>query len=84
MERVLGQSSDWQQQSKFGKEQDAHGSVWECPDLFPLSLAGADAQKWVFFISINLGAPNGALAPNVLLEILTEKLLPLIKQKLFG
>jgi fructan beta-fructosidase len=50
---------DWQQQSEFGKGQGAHGGVWECPDLFPLSLAGADTQKWVLFISINPGAPNG-------------------------
>jgi fructan beta-fructosidase len=50
---------DWQQQSKFGKEQVAHGGVWECPDLFPLSLADADAQKRALFISINPGATNG-------------------------
>jgi fructan beta-fructosidase len=46
---------DWQQQSKFGKEQVAHGGVWECPHLFPLSFAGADVQKWVLFININPG-----------------------------
>lgn len=53
---------DWEQQSEFGKNQGAHGGVWECPDLFPLSLDGAgaaDAQKWVLLISINPGAPNG-------------------------
>ncbi|MEA1785588.1 glycoside hydrolase family 32 protein [Arenibacter sp. GZD96] len=50
---------DWKKESEFGKNQGAHGGVWECPDLFPLKVAGTDEVKWVLLISINPGAPNG-------------------------
>lgn len=50
---------DWEQVSEFGKNQGAHGGVWECPDLFPLQVEGTDDVKWVLLISINPGAPNG-------------------------
>lgn len=49
----------WEKLSEFGKDQGAHGGVWECPDLFPLNVEGSDAEKWVLLISINPGAPNG-------------------------
>lgn len=49
----------WEQVSEFGKDQGAHGGVWECPDLFPLQVEGTDEVKWVLLISINPGAPNG-------------------------
>ncbi len=49
----------WKKESEFGKEQGAHGGVWECPDLFPLTVEGTDMEKWVLLISINPGAPNG-------------------------
>lgn len=50
---------EWEQVSEFGKDQGAHGGVWECPDMFPLQVAGTDEIKWVLLISINPGAPNG-------------------------
>lgn len=50
---------DWRLLSTFGKNKGAHGGVWECPDLFPLQIEGTDETKWVLFISINPGAPNG-------------------------
>ncbi len=50
---------DWSKVSEFGKNQGAHGGVWECPDLFPLKVEGSDEEKWVLLISINPGAPNG-------------------------
>jgi len=50
---------EWEQVSEFGRDQGAHGGVWECPDLFPLQVAGSDETKWVLLISINPGAPNG-------------------------
>ena len=50
---------DWKYVSEFGKNQGAHGGVWECPDLFPLKVDGTDEVKWVLLISINPGAPNG-------------------------
>lgn len=50
---------DWKMESEFGRENGAHGGVWECPDLFPLQVEGGDEQQWVLLISINPGAPNG-------------------------
>jgi len=50
---------EWEQVSEFGKDQGAHGGVWECPDLFPLQVDGSEEIKWVLLISINPGAPNG-------------------------
>ncbi len=50
---------DWTLLSVFGKDQGAHGGVWECPDLFKLKAEGSDEEKWVLIISINPGAPNG-------------------------
>ncbi|QMU31583.1 glycoside hydrolase family 32 protein [Adhaeribacter radiodurans] len=51
----------WQLLSEFGKGNiGAHGGVWECPDLFPLTVDGQ--QKWVLFVSINPGGPNGGSA----------------------
>lgn len=49
----------WELLSEFGKNIGAHGGVWECPDLFPLKVNGGEEEKWVLFISINPGAPNG-------------------------
>ena len=50
---------DWELMSEFGKEQGAHGGVWECPDLFKMKVEGSEEEKWVLLISINPGAPNG-------------------------
>ncbi|MEH6406488.1 MAG: glycoside hydrolase family 32 protein [Leeuwenhoekiella sp.] len=49
---------DWQYLSDFGNDRGAHGGVWECPDLFELK-ANNGESRWVLFISINPGAPNG-------------------------
>lgn len=51
----------WKKESEFGKNKGAHGGVWECPDLFPLT--GEDkVTKWVMLVSINPGGPNGGSA----------------------
>ncbi len=50
---------DWSLESEFGKDAGAHGGVWECPDLFPLQVGGTGETKWILFVSINPGAPNG-------------------------
>ena len=50
---------DWEHQSDFGKEWGSHAGVWECPDLFPMQVAGTDEQKWVLLLSINPGSSNG-------------------------
>lgn len=49
---------DWTFQSEFGKEEGAHGGVWECPDLFPLKVEGTNEEKWVLIVNINPGGPN--------------------------
>jgi fructan beta-fructosidase len=50
---------DWELMSEFGKDNGAHGGVWECPDLFKLIIGDTEEEKWVLLISINPGAPNG-------------------------
>jgi fructan beta-fructosidase len=51
----------WNKLSEFGKSIGAHGGVWECPDLFPLTDAEGKAH-WVLFVSINPGGPQGGSA----------------------
>ena len=48
--------TSWTKESDFGKEWGSHAGVWECPDLFPMSVDGE--EKWVLLLSINPGGPN--------------------------
>ncbi len=50
----------WRKESEFGKQQGAHGGVWECPDLFPLSVNGK--SYWILIVNLNPGGPNGGSA----------------------
>ncbi len=52
----------WTFESDFGDVIGAHGGVWECPDLFPIQVEGTADKKWVMFVSINPGGPNGGSA----------------------
>ena len=52
----------WNLLSDFGQGIGGHGGVWECPDLFQLPVIGTDESKWVLFVSINPGGPNGGSA----------------------
>ena len=52
---------NWTFLSDFGHNEGAHGGVWECPDLFPLTTDQGD-EKWVLIISINPGGPKGGSA----------------------
>jgi fructan beta-fructosidase len=49
---------DWSLQSRFGPAH-AVGGVWECPDLFPLRIAGTDETRWVLVVSLNPGGIAG-------------------------
>lgn len=49
----------WTHLSDFGKVWGAHGGVWECPDLFPLTVEGTGEEKWVLLQSLNPGSANG-------------------------
>lgn len=53
---------NWTHQSDFGKDSGTHEGVWECPDLFPLTVEGSNEKKWVLLVSINPGGPNGGSA----------------------
>jgi fructan beta-fructosidase len=49
----------WEHLSDFGPA-GATGGVWECPDLFPLAVAGeAGNIRWVLDVDINPGAIAG-------------------------
>ena len=50
---------EWTLQSSFGKGLGAQDGVWECPDLFELTVDGTDRKKWVLFCNINPGGPFG-------------------------
>lgn len=49
----------WTHLSDFGKAFGTHGGVWECPDLFPITVEGTQEKKWVLLQSLNPGGPNG-------------------------
>ncbi|MGZ3922530.1 MAG: glycoside hydrolase family 32 protein [Flavisolibacter sp.] len=51
---------EWTKESEFGEKLGAHGGVWECPDLFPLSYNGQ--QHWILVANLNPGGPNGGSA----------------------
>jgi fructan beta-fructosidase len=48
---------DWSKTSDFGKNEGAHGGVWECPDLF--AMPTPEGEKWVLLQNMGRGAVNG-------------------------
>jgi len=52
----------WNKLSDFGMEYGAHGGVWECPDLLPMTVDGENTRKWILIMNINPGGPNGGSA----------------------
>ncbi len=52
----------WTKLSDFGKNYGSHGSVWECPDLFPIKVEGSGETKWLLIVNLNPGGPNGGSA----------------------
>jgi len=51
----------WTKESEFGQNLGAHGGVWECPDLFPMT-ANDGKKEWVLIVNINPGGPQGGSA----------------------
>ncbi len=47
---------NWTRESEFGVDAGAHGGVWECPDLLPITHNGKEV--WVLIVNINPGGPN--------------------------
>lgn len=43
---------DWKFESEFGDNIGSHDGVWECPDLFELSIENSSVKKWVLLVSI--------------------------------
>lgn len=52
----------WSYLSSFGQGRGSHDGVWECPDLFPLPVAGSEETRWVLIVNINPGGPFGGSA----------------------
>lgn len=46
----------WTEIAQFGVGRGSHESVWECPDLFPLTVGRE--TKWVLSVSEGNGGPN--------------------------
>lgn len=53
---------EWQHLSDWGKDYGVHDGVWECPDLFPMSIDGTGQKKWVLLQSLNPGGPHSGSA----------------------
>ncbi len=53
---------NWEFLSDFAIEGDQR--LWECPDLFPMTVEGKDETKWVLIVSIQKEAPNGGTATS--------------------
>jgi levanase/fructan beta-fructosidase len=53
---------EWEHESDFGQNLGGHGGVWECPDLFKMTVEDTGEEKWVLLVSINPGGPNGGSA----------------------
>ncbi|MDE6462153.1 MAG: DUF4980 domain-containing protein [Muribaculaceae bacterium] len=53
---------EWTLQSSFGKGLGAQNGVWECPDLFELTVDGSDEKKWVLLCNLNPGGIFGGSA----------------------
>ncbi len=48
----------WNKSGEFGKNEGSHGGVWECPNLFKMTVDGTNKEKWVLIQSIGRGGPN--------------------------
>mgnify|MGYP002068154506 FL=1 len=53
---------EWNLRSSFGKGFGAQGGVWECPDLFELTVEGTGEKKWMLICNLNPGGPFGGSA----------------------
>ena len=51
--------TDWTFLSEFGERARNHSGVWECPELFPLTVMETQEESWVLTVSINPGGANG-------------------------
>ncbi|WP_342562922.1 GH32 C-terminal domain-containing protein [Paenibacillus sp. FSL R7-0345] len=50
---------DWTLTDNWGYGSYIRGGVWECPDLFPLTVQGTSEKKWVLMISTGANPATG-------------------------
>lgn len=50
---------DWTLTDNWGYGSYVRGGVWECPDLFPLTVQGTSEKKWVLMISTGANPATG-------------------------
>lgn len=50
---------EWDLLSEFGQSAPNHSGVWECPELYPLTVMETGEAAWVLTVSINPGGANG-------------------------
>ncbi|WP_020432422.1 GH32 C-terminal domain-containing protein [Paenibacillus riograndensis] len=50
---------DWTLTDNWGYGDYVRGGVWECPDLFPLTVQGTSQKKWVLMISTGANPATG-------------------------
>lgn len=64
---------DWTHTDSFGYGGYVRGGVWECPDLFELSVEGTEEKKWVLMISTGANpATEGSDAEYFIGELTVE------------
>lgn len=63
----------WKYLSSFGADQGSHNGVWECPDIFPLTVPGSKTEKWVLLVSLGTGATNGGSGTQYFVGDFDEK-----------
>ena len=52
---------EWRKTGEFGPEGNHSQGVWECPDLFPLTIDGE--EKWILIVSISSASSTGRPSP---------------------
>jgi len=51
---------NWKHESTFGESEGRHGSgPWECPDLFPIRIAGSTETAWILIVGLGNGHISG-------------------------
>ena len=54
---------NWTPEQRFWQRPlGAQDGVWECPDLFELTVEGSGEKKWMLICNINPGGPFGGSA----------------------
>ncbi|WP_430148848.1 GH32 C-terminal domain-containing protein [Paenibacillus cisolokensis] len=64
---------DWTLTDNFGYGDYVRGGVWECPDLFPLTVEGTDEKKWVLMISTGTNPKTSGSAAEYFIGELTPE-----------